>query len=103
MPKYQRVVLKLSGEVLAGGGSSFGIDPERVKSLSEEIAEVARTWRVSPDKIRELFLGRDGMVNVGTPRRNLWRIPMSILLTVMLERGYSRDQADRMLKAARHV
>jgi uridylate kinase len=42
MPKYQRIVLKLSGEVLAGG-SSFGIDPERVKSLSEEIAEVART------------------------------------------------------------
>ena len=42
MPKYQRVVLKLSGEVLAGG-SPFGIDPERVKSLAEEIAEVART------------------------------------------------------------
>ncbi len=42
MPKYQRIVLKLSGEVLAGG-SSFGIDPERVKSLAEEIAEVART------------------------------------------------------------
>src|SRR5271154_4547974 len=42
MPKFQRIVLKLSGEVLAGG-SSFGIDPERVKSLAEEIAEVART------------------------------------------------------------
>src|ERR1700691_3995289 len=42
MPKYQRIVLKLSGEVLAGG-SAFGIDPERVKSLSEEIAEVAPT------------------------------------------------------------
>src|SRR5271167_4234072 len=42
MPKYQRIVLKLSGEVLAGG-SAFGIDPARVKSLSEEIAEVART------------------------------------------------------------
>src|ERR1700691_93099 len=41
MPKYQRIVLKLSGEVLAGG-SAFGIDPARVKSLSEEIAEVAR-------------------------------------------------------------
>ena len=42
MPKYQRILLKLSGEVLAGGGS-FGIDPARVKRLSEEIAEVART------------------------------------------------------------
>ena len=41
MPKYQRIVLKLSGEALAGG-SSFGIDPERVKGLAAEIAEVAK-------------------------------------------------------------
>jgi len=42
MPKYKRIVLKLSGEALAGGGS-FGIDPERVKGLAAEIAEVAKT------------------------------------------------------------
>ena len=42
MPKYNRIVLKLSGEALAGGGA-FGIDPERVKSLAAEIAEVANT------------------------------------------------------------
>ncbi len=42
MPKYQRIVLKLSGEALAGGGA-FGVDPERVKSLAAEIAEVAQT------------------------------------------------------------
>jgi uridylate kinase len=42
MPKYQRIVLKLSGEALAGGGA-FGVDPERVKSLAAEIAEVAST------------------------------------------------------------
>jgi len=41
MPKYQRIVLKLSGEALAGG-SSFGIDPERVKGLAAEIAEVVK-------------------------------------------------------------
>ena len=40
-PKYQRIVLKLSGESLAGGGS-FGVDPERVKNLASEIAEVAK-------------------------------------------------------------
>ena len=40
-PRYQRILLKLSGEVLAGG-ASFGIDAERVRSLAEEIAEVAR-------------------------------------------------------------
>jgi len=39
MPQYERIVLKLSGEVLAGAGR-FGIDPERVRSLAEEIAAV---------------------------------------------------------------
>ena len=42
MPKYQRILLKLSGESLAGG-ASFGIDTERVKGLAAEIAEVAAT------------------------------------------------------------
>jgi uridylate kinase len=42
MPKYQRILLKLSGEVLAGG-APFGISTERVNSLAAEIAEVART------------------------------------------------------------
>ncbi len=41
-PKYQRIVLKLSGEALAGGGS-FGIDTDRVKALADEITEVAKT------------------------------------------------------------
>jgi uridylate kinase len=39
---YKRILLKLSGEVMAGTGS-FGIDAERVKSLAAEVAEVART------------------------------------------------------------
>src|SRR3954447_16091344 len=42
MAKYQRILLKLSGEVLAGS-AAFGIDAERVASLAAEIAEVART------------------------------------------------------------
>ena len=41
MAKYQRILLKLSGEVMAGHGS-FGVDPARVKALAEEVAEVAR-------------------------------------------------------------
>jgi uridylate kinase len=40
VPRYHRILLKLSGEVLAGTGS-FGIDPERVSALAAEIAEVA--------------------------------------------------------------
>ncbi len=41
MPRYSRILLKLSGEVLAGD-ASFGIDPERVKALAAEVAEVAK-------------------------------------------------------------
>ena len=41
MAKYKRILLKLSGEVLAGG-NTFGIDAERVKGLAGEVGEVAR-------------------------------------------------------------
>jgi uridylate kinase len=39
---YDRILLKLSGEVLAGN-AGFGIDSERVASLASELAEVAAT------------------------------------------------------------
>jgi uridylate kinase len=41
MPRYERILLKLSGEVLAGD-NAFGIDQAKVRSLAEEIAEVTR-------------------------------------------------------------
>jgi uridylate kinase len=40
MAGYKRILLKLSGEVLAGG-AAFGIDAEKVKALAAEVAEVA--------------------------------------------------------------
>ena len=40
MPRYQRILLKLSGEALAGT-ATFGIDAERVRSLGREVADVA--------------------------------------------------------------
>ncbi len=42
MARYKRVLLKLSGEVLAGA-ESFGISAERVQSLAHEIAAVGRS------------------------------------------------------------
>jgi uridylate kinase len=42
MATYRRILLKLSGEVMAGP-ASFGLDAARVQSLAEEVAEVART------------------------------------------------------------
>jgi len=41
MAKFERILLKISGEALAGD-LSFGLDPERVKALAMEVAEVAR-------------------------------------------------------------
>ncbi len=38
--KYNRVLLKLSGEILAGD-QQFGIDPKAVKDICEQIADVA--------------------------------------------------------------
>ncbi|HTB12837.1 MAG TPA: UMP kinase [Bryobacteraceae bacterium] len=42
MAKYGRILLKISGEVLAGEGS-FGVDASRVAALAAEVAEVVRT------------------------------------------------------------
>jgi uridylate kinase len=41
VPKYERILLKLSGEVMAGAGT-FGIDADRVHQLAAEVTEVAR-------------------------------------------------------------
>lgn len=38
-PRYNRVLLKLSGEAMAGNGN-FGIDPEAIRSLGREIKAV---------------------------------------------------------------
>lgn len=40
MPETQRILLKLSGEALAGS-ATFGINPEKVRQLSREIVDVA--------------------------------------------------------------
>ena len=45
--KYKRILLKLSGEALAGH-SGFGIDPTEVEAIASRIKEVyatGRRWR----------------------------------------------------------
>ena len=39
--KFKRILIKLSGEALAGD-QGFGIDPETISSISQELAEVAK-------------------------------------------------------------
>jgi uridylate kinase len=41
MPQYERILLKVSGEVMAGP-QAFGIDPDRVKELAAEISDIAQ-------------------------------------------------------------
>ncbi len=41
MPQYGRILLKISGEALAGS-QRYGLNPERVKALASEVAEVAK-------------------------------------------------------------
>jgi uridylate kinase len=42
MPQFKRILLKLSGEALAGV-HSFGLDPESVKKFACEVSEVSKT------------------------------------------------------------
>jgi uridylate kinase len=41
VPRFDRILLKLSGEAMAGA-QSFGIDPDRVKGLAGEIGAISR-------------------------------------------------------------
>ena len=39
VPKYKRIVLKLSGEAMAGG-QGFGLSPEIIKSVAAQVKEI---------------------------------------------------------------
>lgn len=72
--KYKRVVLKLSGEALAGPGG-FGIDPNVIRSISRQIKEV---------------VDLDVEVAVVVGAGNIWRGKIGS------EMGMDRAQADYM-------
>jgi len=72
--KYRRILLKLSGEALAGP-QGFGIDPTRAEDIAERISEVRD-------------LGVDVAIVIGAG--NLWRGRSG------LERGMDRATADYM-------
>lgn len=74
VPQYKRVVIKLSGEALAGK-SGFGLSPEIIKSVAEDIKEV-------------VDLGVEVAVVVGGG--NIWRGKVGS------EMGMDRASADYM-------
>ncbi len=81
MARYRRILLKLSGEVLAGQGS-FGIDPARVAALAAEVAEVAHTGV----QIGLVVGGGNFFRGVAAAARNMERVTadhMGMLATVI--------------------
>jgi uridylate kinase len=73
-PAYKRIVLKLSGEALAGKGN-FGIDPDRAEEIAVKIKQVYQ-------------LGVQIALVIGAG--NLWRGAQGV------ERGMAQSTADHM-------
>ncbi len=127
MPRYQRILLKLSGEALAGE-AGFGIDSERVKHLAGEVAAVAgagvriglvigggnffrgvapsakKMDRVSADHMGMLstvinaLAFQDALESAGTPTRVMTAIEMR-----QVAEPYTRRRALRHLEKGRVV
>jgi uridylate kinase len=79
--KYGRILLKISGEVLAGEGS-FGVDASRVAALATEVADVAR----SGVQIGLVVGGGNFFRGVAAAARNMDRVAadhMGMLATVI--------------------
>lgn len=78
---YTRILLKLSGEVMAGP-AGFGIDAEKIRALAIEVAEVARTGV----QIGMVVGGGNFFRGVAAAARNMDRVAadsMGMLATVI--------------------
>lgn len=125
--KYKRVILKISGEALAGG-KGFGIDPKVIKHLAEEIKSVhelgvqigvvcggGNMWRgvtgakLGMERAQADYMGmlatimnglalQDGLENDGVPTRMQTSIEMR-----QIAEPYIRRRALRHLEKGRVV
>lgn len=105
MAGFTRILLKLSGEVMAGQGS-FGIDPEKVDSLATEVAEVAK----SGVQIGLVVGGGNFFRGVAAAARSMDRVAadhMGMLATVIngiaLQDALERHGAPTRLMTAIHM
>src|SRR3954447_20685342 len=81
MERYKRILLKLSGEVMAGP-AGFGIDADRVSSLATDVAEVVLTGV----QLGLVVGGGNFFRGVAAAAKNLDRVTadhMGMLATVM--------------------
>ncbi len=105
MAGYQRILLKLSGEVMAGQGS-FGIDPEKVNAITAEVAEVAREGY----QLGLVVGGGNFFRGVAAAAKNMDRVAadhMGMLATVIngiaLQDALERHGAPTRLMTAIHI
>ena len=126
-PEYKRVILKLSGEAIAGK-KGYGIDPATIKDIAEEIKEVhalgvelaiivggGNIWRgqtgetMGMERAQADYIGmlatvmnglalQDGLENVGVPTR----VQTAISMAEVAE-PYIRRRAIRHLEKGRVV
>ncbi|SHE43400.1 uridylate kinase [Atopostipes suicloacalis DSM 15692] len=126
-PEYKRVILKLSGEAIAGE-KGYGIDPATIKDIAEEIKEVhalgvelaiivggGNIWRgqtgetMGMERAQADYIGmlatvmnglalQDGLENVGVPTR----VQTAISMAEVAE-PYIRRRAIRHLEKGRVV
>lgn len=61
--------------------------------------EIAGLWRCGQALVRKHFRGCPGVMNVATGEtRPAYRVPASVVLDVMLKLGYTREQAEAVLR-----
>lgn len=60
--------------------------------------EIAEAWHISPGLASQIFKNRPGIINVGKPNRPSYRVPASLVIEVMVERGYPREQAELIFR-----
>lgn len=70
--------------------------------------EICSIFNISRNLAGNLFRGRQGVINMATGvGRPAYRVPTSTVIDVMVERGYTREEALNLLSAlpreARHV
>lgn len=62
------------------------------------LREIAKLWHIGPALVGRIFKDRAGVLNLSTPDRPSYRIPGSLVLEVMLERGYTHEQAEAVFR-----
>lgn len=72
------------------------------------LREICSLFNISRNLAGNLFRGRAGVINMATGvGRPAYRVPTSVLVEVMMERGYTREGAMKLLRRlpmeARHV